>query len=296
MAALAETTDSDHEVFSSNHQFPLISCGMFQIKNSCDVMKVLDEALACGYRAFDTAAVYKNEAIMGNILPDLLSKHGLHRENIFITTKLGPKDHGAKAAVDALDRSLLNLKLNYVDLYLIHWPGKQGIKQNDPSNKKLRHDTWVALVGIQKNSRKIKHLGVSNYTHRHLLEMTEYGTALPAVVQNEFHPDYQEHDVFDFCKKHNVHFQAYSSLGASHLVLDERFSKFAQKYQKSIPQVLLRWSIQRGCSVIPKSISPNHIKENIDIFHNFNIEPEDMIAISKSGKNIKYCWDSKNVF
>ena len=277
-------------------KFPKIVCGMFQIKDPAVVANVMDHALGCGYRSFDTASVYKNENIVGDILPMLLDKHHLTREDIFVTTKLGPKDLGSESVVRALNISLNNLKLDYIDLYLIHWPGKQGLKQTDPMNKKYRRETWIMLEEIQKNSNKIRHIGVSNYTLRHLKEMKDYASKLPEVVQNEYHPDFQDQDVFEFCDQNNIHFQAYSPLGSSHLVNDERFSVFSQKYNKSISQVLLKWSLQNGSSVVPKSTSFAHISENINILNEFELADEDIVVISQMSKNVKYCWNPENVF
>ena len=275
--------------------FPKIICGMFQIKDREVVRNVIDHALGYGYRSFDTAAVYKNEAFIGDVLPSLLQKYHLTREDVFITTKLGPKDLASESAINALDMSLRNLKLDYVDLFLIHWPGKQGLKQTDVLNKQCRHNAWLALEKVHKSSNKIRHLGVSNYTLRHLTEMKSYATKLPDVVQNEFHPDFQDEDVLKFCHDHEIHFQAYSPLGSSKLVNDKRFDCFSCKYGKSIEQVLLKWSLQKGCSIIPKTVSPNHLKENFDIFNNFVLDEEDVIAISKLGKQLKYCWNPENV-
>ena len=279
--------------FDSN-KFPLIILGTFKIKDALDIENAIDHALKVGYRGIDTASVYKNESHIGNALSKLLKKHNLSRRNIFITTKLGPKDLGKDNTATAIDLSLAKLNLEYIDLFLIHWPGKQGLQQNNPLNKQFRKESWLELENILKTTRKIKHLGVSNYQHQHLLEMLDYATILPDVIQNEYHPDYKDSSVLEFCKEHNIHFQAYSPLGASHLCHDERFKSISEKYDKSISQILLKWILQKGFSIVPKSKTVSHIYENFCIF-DFDISEADMKFIDNLGKNTKYCWDSKHV-
>lgn len=277
-----------------NKKFPPIILGTFQTKSSEDIKISLDHALKIGYRAIDTASVYKNESHIGNILPSLLEKYHLTRKDIFITSKLGPKDLGKSSTAAALDKSLANLNVDYIDLYLIHWPGKQGLPQNSPLNKQYRKESWLELEQIFKTTCKIKHLGVSNYQHQHLVEMFEYAEIFPEVIQNEFHPDFEDSLVLDFCRKHNIHFQAYSSLGASRLCNDDRFKSFSIKYNKSISQILLKWGLQKGYSIIPKSKTVSHISENFNL-NDFVISESDIKLINGLGKSVKYCWDSKNV-
>ena len=276
-------------------KLPFLILGTYQIKTYDDVTNALDSALAAGYRAFDTAAVYRNEEYIGDCLPGLLEKYKLKREDIFITTKLGPKDLSAQNSSQALDSSLSKLKIDYVDLYLIHWPGKQGLQQSNPLNQQYRREAWLALEHIYKFSKKIKYLGVSNYTYRHLVELLGYATIFPHVLQNEFHPDYSDERVLSLCQEHNINFQAYSPLGASKLLNDKRFFKFSTKYNKTVPQILLKWALQKGCSVIPKSKTHLHIFENIQV-SDFQISNADMKSISALGQNTKYCWDPESVF
>ena len=174
-------------------KIPSIGIGTFGIKSEDVMMKVLDAGLGCGYRLIDTATVYKNERIIGKCLPEVLKKHNLNREDIFITTKLSPQDLDLKAH-DAVERSLNNLQLDYIDLYLIHWPGRKGKKVEDPINKDLRRKAWLSLEKVFLETDKIKNLGVSNFKLKHLKQLEEYSKTIPAVLQSELHPDYLNED------------------------------------------------------------------------------------------------------
>ncbi|XP_076806667.1 9,11-endoperoxide prostaglandin H2 reductase-like [Clavelina lepadiformis] len=279
---------------SSGNFIPLVGLGTFQIKNPEDVKRSLNCALSCGYRLIDTAAVYKNEQLIGDCLPSLLAEHKLTRDDVFITTKLGPKDMSRDKVSRAFEESLTKLGVDHIDLYLIHWPGRQGTQGSDERNKIYRREVWTALEEIYLKTQKIKSLGVSNFTLRHLQELSDHCKVMPAVVQNEHHPDFQDIEVVEFCKKCDIHLQAYSSLGQSKLVADERYKSIAQKYDKTVSQILLRWSLQNSRSVIPKSVQPAHIRENISLF-DFEISESDMKLISDQGKSTKYAWDPDHV-
>lgn len=284
-------------VLNSGLQMPSIGVGTFGIKSLEVIELVLDTALACGYRLIDTASVYRNEHLIGQCLPQLLKKHGLKRDEVFITTKLSPRDLDAEKAPIAFEKSLNNLGLEYVDLYLIHWPGRQGKKVEDPINAKFRAEAWQALEKIHMESHKIRHLGVSNYTIRHLKEMSGYAKTVPAVLQSELHLDYLNAEVFDYCKQNSIHYQAYSSLGQGSLVADKRFEGFMQRFsKKTFAQVLLRWGLQQGCSVLPKSCNPVHIRENFDL-NDFVLSTDDFDALHEccQGDTKKYAWDSVHV-
>nr|XP_002124922.3 uncharacterized protein LOC100179582 [Ciona intestinalis] len=275
-------------------KMPMVGLGTFQIKSEDIFHQTLDSALGCGYRLIDTAAVYKNEHLITSCLPELLEKYGLKREDVFVTTKLGPKDLSEEMVEGAVEASLKKMGLDYVDLYLIHWPGRQGVKGGDGVNVCCRRGVWKRIEEIYLKSGKIKSIGISNYLLKHLVEMSEYWTVVPAVLQNEFHPDYVDYDVIKFCKDNGIHFQSYSSLGQARLVDDPRFIEIAEKYRKTVAQVLLKWSLQHGCSVIPKSTQKSHIEENAKIF-DFEISDEDLEIIGKVGTNTKYAWDPQHV-
>ena len=281
-------------VLNNGCKMPSIGIGTFTVKTVESVSTVIDSALKAGYRLIDTAGVYKNESHIGEILPELLDKNNLQRKDVFITSKLSPKHLDSEAATAAFYSSLDKLGLEYIDLYLIHWPGRKGIRTEDPRNYEYRKQAWSSLEKIYLETDKMKCIGVSNFCTSHLKQLEEYGQVCPAVLQNELHPDYLSPDLMKYCAEKNIHFQAYSSLGQGKLVNDERFQCIAEKYQKTIPQVLLRWGLQQKCSVLPKSVNSNHIRENFNI-NNFSISNDDMDFIKGVGKHQKYAWDPINV-
>ncbi|XP_053624495.1 uncharacterized oxidoreductase YtbE-like [Plodia interpunctella] len=287
-------------ILNNGKVMPAIGLGTFRIRNGDVVMKVMDWALNAGYRMFDTAAVYGNESHLKIALKTLLPKYGLEREDIFITTKLSPSDHGTKEIVEhAYKKSLENLGLDYVDLYLIHFPGTAGIPSNHINNKHIRNETWKALAELYKEGR-IKAIGVSNFTVVHLEQLmaNNYGV-IPAVNQVEWHPYYQPQDVLIYCKKNNILLQAYCSFGGTSsvnmsMMQDPGVNKIAKTLNVSCAQVLLAWALQQGIAVIPKSTSQARINENISI--NFTIPNEDMKVLNALGsRKIKYAWDPTEV-
>jgi diketogulonate reductase-like aldo/keto reductase len=207
---------------------------------------VLDTALCNGYRLIDTASVYKNELDIGHALQELLPKHSLNREDIFITSKLGPAEHGKKA-YQACCHSLDRLGVPYLDLYLIHWPGVQKLKHDDPQNKQLRKQSWLAMEQLYKDG-KVKAVGVSNYTISLLEELLDYATIQPAVLQVEFHPLLYQHEVQLLCQSRKIHMQAYSSLGCGKLLSHPLIVSVATEHRKAPSQILLKWALQHQAS------------------------------------------------
>ncbi|XP_039253821.1 glyoxal reductase-like [Styela clava] len=285
---------NDFVLLNNGIKMPIFGFGTYQIKNRDVMRKCLDCALEHGYRVIDTASVYKNEIHIGEFLPELLKKHNLSRQDVFITTKLSPKDLGRDETRKAIQDSLTKLKLDYVDLYLIHWPGKQGLRREDMKNAVFRAESWKSLEDVYTETNQLRSIGVSNYTVKHLEELLSNCCIVPAVLQSEFHPDYQQNDIVELCKQKNIHFTSYSSLGQGRLVEDSRLLPYAEKYGKNVPQILLRWALQKGCSVIPKSCDTSRIVENSDIF-DFTLTASDMGEIGNLGKCMKYAWNADDV-
>lgn len=284
----------EYSKLNNGHMMPTLGLGTFKMKNDMELEEVLDCAIMNGYRLIDTAEVYHNEHIIGRCLPTILAKRGLERKDIFITTKLGPKSMEPTKVRVGLETSLEKLGLDYVDLYLIHWPAKQGMKSDDPRHAAFRKQCWEVLEDIYTNTSMVKAIGVSNYTCEHMDELLTHCTIKPAVLQSELHPDHLQKDLLDNCQRNSIHFQAYSSLGSGVLVYDKRFSSVADKYQKSVPQLLLRWAIENNCSVIPKSANKDHIMANSQIF-DFSLTKDDMKVIQAMTTDQKYCWDPRKV-
>ncbi|XP_043931734.1 glyoxal reductase-like [Protopterus annectens] len=271
---------------------PILGLGTFRVRGYSTVYQVLDAAFQAGYRSFDTATVYQNEADIGKALKELLPKHGLTRKDIFVTSKLAPQDHGEEAESACL-RSLEQLDCDYIDLYLIHWPGKQGLKSEDPDNKLHRQKSWQAMEKL-KESGKFRVIGVSNYTVEHMNELLSHCRIKPSVLQVEYHPLLVQTDLLNFCSSAGIHLQAYSSLGVGKLVSEPQIIKVAGKYRKTPSQVLLKWAVQQGIGVIPKSCNPERIKENFMIF-DFSLSEEDINTISSLHSGTRYCWDPTHV-
>lgn len=257
------------------------------------IYRTIDTALQCGYKLIDTAAVYRNEADIGRSLKELLPKYGLSRHDVFITSKLSPRDHGFDSAEEACKKSLEALNCEYLDLYLIHWPGVQKLNSDDPKNAELRKRSWQALEKLYK-AGLLKSIGVSNYTVDHLEDLLQYATVVPAVLQVEFHPRLYQNKLLEYCKSKGIWLQAYTSLGQGKLLDEAPVTCIASKHNKSAAQVLLKWALHHGVGVIPKSVRTQHIKDNICV-QDFELAAEDMDALNQMNSDTRFCWDPTRV-
>nr|XP_057922214.1 aldo-keto reductase Mvan_2161 [Doryrhamphus excisus] len=289
---MADTVLASQSVLlDTGAQMPLLGFGMYKL-NPEEVHRAVDAALAAGYRAFDSAAVYQNEAELGRALVELLPKYGLTRESVFITSKLGPKDQGDKAMEGALS-SLSELGMDYIDLYLIHWPGTQGLDVTDQHNSGNRAQSWAALEDLFIQG-KLKAIGVSNYMPAHMRELMQSCKIRPAVLQVEFHPHLCQDELRSICKEWGVCFQAYTSLGKGELFTDPVVAEVAKSCNRTPAQVLLRWAVQQGIPVLPKSANPERIKENARIF-DFTLCEDHMARLSALERGRRFCWDPTQV-
>ncbi|XP_070565222.1 glyoxal reductase-like [Ptychodera flava] len=270
-------------------KMPLFGLGTHKAVGYSNVYRMLDEALKLGYRLIDTAAVYRNEEDIGTCLKELLPKYGLNRSDIFITSKLAPKDQGEGAAYKACVKSIERLECEYLDLYLIHWPGKQKLKPHDVRNRQFRMESWLDLEKLL-NDGLVKNIGVSNYNVRHLDDMLTYSTIPPAVLQVEYHPLLVQKDLVAWCQKQQVHLQAYRSIAIEEGRSDPLVIGVAEKHAKTVSQVLLKWAIQQDIGVIPKSTNEDHLKENIDIW-DFDLTQDEITDLEKLHKGTRFCWD-----
>ncbi|XP_064109090.1 glyoxal reductase-like isoform X3 [Macrobrachium nipponense] len=281
---------------SNSVVMPLIGLGTFKIRGQEVIFKVTEAALNAGYRSFDTAAVYRNEDDLGKAFKKYVPEMGLKREDLFITSKLGPKDHGYEGCIEAFNLSLKRLQLEYLDLYLIHWPGVQKLQPEDPENQKRRNESWSALESLYK-SGKVRAVGVSNYNISHLEDLLQHCSVIPHINQVEYHPHYQQKELKKYCDEHGIKIQAYSSLGTtvcnSPLLENSLVKEVAKKSCRTPAQVLLRWATQQGVGVLPKSTNMDHIFENYDL--NFDLSEEDYKLIGSSNITKKYAWDSSIV-
>ncbi|XP_072399145.1 glyoxal reductase-like [Diabrotica undecimpunctata] len=274
-------------VLPNGDQMPLIGFGTSKVLGTELVKNTLDDALAAGYRLFDTAAVYGNEEDIGKALKELLPKHNLTRKDIFITSKLAARAETlGKNAYAALEKSVKTINCDYLDLYLIHFPGIPSPKKENYSA--LRDESWQQLVKGVKNGLT-RNIGVSNYNVHHLTELVnnDHGVKV-AVNQVEWNPRYHQDDLLNFCKQNGILLQGYFSIGGTgntDLINNVEVKKIAEKLGKHQAQVLLRWAVQQNVAVIPKSLSRKHMESNLDL--NFEIPQADMEVLNSFPQKLK---------
>ena len=257
---------------------PQIGLGLWQVKNADQFDQAFDAAATAGYRHFDSAQAYRNEAMLGAAW----QRQGLDRQDIFITTKIAVEQFGHGRTMKSLAGSLQKLRTDYVDLLLLHFPVPL-----------LRQASWRALEDIQA-AGGARAIGVSNYTIKHLEAMKDYARVMPAVNQVELHVFLQQPELIDYCRANDIVVEAYSPLAHGKDMQDEVVSALAQKYHKSYAQIMLRWCIESGLVVLPKSVTASRIQENIDIF-DFQLSAEDLATLAARDKNLRTCWSPVNV-
>lgn len=238
-------------------------------------------ALDAGYRLIDTAKIYGNEKGVG----DAIRQSTVSRDDIFVTTKLFNGDQGYKSALKAFEVSMRLLGLDYLDLYLLHWP---------VTGKRL--ESWRALEEISASGRA-KQIGVSNFTIKHLKELFAASSIRPAVNQIEFHPFMYEDQrpVLEFCQKEGIVVEAYSPLARGTMFKDNAtLTSLAKAYGKSNAQIILRWCVQHGTVPIPSSITPEHLHDNLDIF-DFELSAKDMQAVDGLSNGTRTCWNPDDI-
>ncbi|XP_055540935.1 glyoxal reductase-like [Wyeomyia smithii] len=284
---------------NSGYSIPLIGLGTYQIRGNQLIYESLNYALKAGYRHIDTAVVYHNEEHIGRALKTLLPKYNLQREDIFITSKLiSQVNKGEEFVEELVHKSLANLQTEYIDLYLIHWPGVSGLQVSHPENVLYRKRTWNALCKLHREG-KCRSIGVSNYMVNHLRELlADCNGVKPAVNQVEWHPHLYRLELLELCRSEGIFLQAYSSLGTSvsnDLRNDPVVAEIAARLHRSPPQILLRWALQRNVGIIPKARSQAHIDENIAL--DFEISAEDMELLDglKDTSGARYSWDPDTV-
>ncbi len=270
---------ADYLELNSGSAIPPVGFGTWQIRFNGHAKKAVRMALEAGYRLIDTARIYGNEKGVGQAVRE----SGITREEIFVTTKLWNHDQGYDRTHRAFDASLKRLGLDYVDLYLIHWPVGS------------RLESWRALEEIYKSGRA-KAIGVSNFTEEHLTELLAAANVMPAVNQVELHPFiYEEQkELLNFCRQHKITVEAYSPLAHATRLHDPTITEIAKVHNKSHAQVLLRWSVQHGAVPLPKSSHEERIRENLMIF-NFVLSDQEMALINGLSDGSRTCWDPTSI-
>ena len=258
-------------------EMPMLGMGVWQMAQGAETQRAVKAALDVGYRLVDTAKLYANERDVGIAVRE----SGIPREEVFVTTKLWNTDHGFEPAIKAFKMSLRELGLDYIDLFLIHWPVA-------PS----REDSWRALVKLFEEG-KCRAIGVSNYTIGHLEGLLQDSSVVPAINQVEFSPFLYQEELMGFCRDYNIQLEAYSPLTKGMRLGDPKLRPFAAKYHKSAAQILIRWVLQHDIVVIPKSSRPERILENSQVF-DFEISSTDMEMLDSLGEDYRTTWDPTN--
>jgi len=255
-------------LMNDGRTIPTIGFGLWQVPDDVAVDATLC-ALEAGYRHLDTAAVYENEAGVGTAI----ARSGLERGELFVTTKVWNTDHGYDQTLAAMDHSLGLLGLDYVDLYLVHWPS--------PATGNYL-ETWRAVLALQEQGKTIS-VGVSNFHPDHLERIIAEFGVVPVLDQIELHPDLQQRELRAFNAQRGILTEAWSPLASGELLADPTITAIAAKHGVSTAQAMIRWHLQLGHVVLPKSVTPERIRQNIDVF-GFNLDRHDLRAIADLDK------------
>ncbi|REK56036.1 MAG: aldo/keto reductase [Thermobacillus sp.] len=261
---------TDAAVLNNGVRMPWLGLGVFQVADGEEVRNAVRWAIEEGYRSIDTAAGYRNETGVGQAIRE----SGVPREELFITTKLANSDQGYESTLRAFEESRRKLGVDYIDLYLIHWPGRDKYKE-----------TWRAFEKLYTEGY-IRAIGVSNFQIHHLESLKETSGIIPAVNQVEFHPLLTQKELLAYCKREGIQLEAWSPIMKGNLDLPV-LKELAAKYGKTPAQIVLRWDLQLGVVTIPKSVRRERIAENADIF-DFELSEEDIRAIDALNKDHRF--------
>lgn len=246
---------------------PSIGFGTWQTPDGDTAANAVKYAIESGYRHIDTAAVYGNEQGVGRGIRE----SRIDRRELFVTSKVWNTERGYDSTLRAFDKTLNDLQLDYLDLYLIHWPAVAGQFENW---RQINADTWRAMEKLQAEG-KIRAIGVSNFLPHHLKALMGDASVVPAVNQIEFHPGFMQTGCVECCKAHGILVEAWSPLGTGRMLGNETLKGIAGKYHVSVAQLCIRWVLQNGVLPLPKSVTPVRIRENLDVF-GFEISEDDM--------------------
>lgn len=273
MATIFEKVVLHNEV-----KMPAFGLGVYKVEEGIQIEETIQTGLEIGYRLIDTASFYKNEEGVGRAVRN----SGIPREELFITTKVWNTDQGYESTLKAFETSMEKLGLDYLDLYLVHWPVK---------GKYI--ETWRALEKLYREGR-VKAIGVSNFKIHHLEDLLKNSEEKPVVNQVELHPLLSQEDLREFCQRHNIKVEAWSPLARGRFLDEPVLKKIADSHNKSSAQVILRWHLQNQIIAIPKSVTASRLRENADIF-NFELTPEEMKVINGLNQNQRFGADPDHI-
>ena len=270
-------TDRLYMTMNDGYKIPVVGLGTWKSEPGEATYKAVLDSINAGYRHIDTARAYDNEADVGRAVQDA----DISRKDLFITTKLWNRHQGYDEAIEACEKSLARLGCDYIDLYLIHWPLKDK-----------RNESWRALIELQKKGL-CRSIGVSNFTIDNLKELEDKFEVIPAANQVEFHPYHYQKDLLEYCNSKNIIIEAYSPLVHAKRMDEERLVAISEEIGKTPAQILIRWAMQRGMVVLPKSVNEGRIVENFSVF-DFEISDSLMKRLDDLDERYVTCWDPHN--
>ncbi|MEX6276863.1 aldo/keto reductase [Staphylococcus saprophyticus] len=245
-----------YTTFNNGHTMPQLGLGVFRVENNDTAKDAVKHAIVSGYRSIDAAFVYDNEEMVGQGIQEGILEAGIQREDLFITSKLWLDHYGKDNVQVGYETSLKLLGLDYLDLYLIHWPG---------TDQSLMIKTWEGMEALY-NDGKVKNIGVSNFDIEHLETLKAHTSIKPVIDQVEFHPYLIQQSLRDYLASESIQMESWSPLMNAEILTDETIVAIADEIGKSPAQVVIRWNIEHGVVTIPKSVTPHRIEENINIF------------------------------
>ncbi|WHX47000.1 aldo/keto reductase [Paenibacillus woosongensis] len=271
----------DKTTLHNGVKMPWFGIGVFKVEEGPELVHAVKTAIKHGYRSVDTAAIYENEEGVGLGIREGMKEAGISREDLFVTSKVWNADLGYESTITAYETSLNKLGLEYLDLYLIHWPVQGKYKE-----------AWRALETLYKAGR-VKAIGVSNFQIHHLKDLMQDAEIKPMVNQVEYHPRLTQKELQSFCQEHGIQLEAWSPLMQGQLLDEQVLKDIANKYDKSTAQVILRWDLQNGVVTIPKSTKEHRIVENATVF-DFELTKEEMERINDLNQNYRVGPDPDN--